>query len=158
MHEAARQSEPDLKLLAAFEATEYRVETPSGPRTVRIGARDEALDRLLDRRRWAIVTAHNPGGRCIDQDANRRAAERLTARIRALEPDVMWPSRNHDPEGRWPDEPGWLFSPVSLADVDGLARGFGQAAVVVGGPDAPACLRVYSGGEPERVPTGTRTS
>lgn len=158
MHDAARQPEPAPKLLAAFEAAEYRVETPSGTRSVRTGAYDETLDRLLGRRPWAIVTAHNPRGRRSDDAANRRAAARLTARIRALAPDVMWPCRNRDPEGRWPDEPGWLFSRGSLSDVDDLAREFDQAAVVVGGPDEQARLRVYSGESPNERPTGMRES
>lgn len=141
MQNLARNTENVDALAAAFAAAEYVVEAESAPIVIRIGNRTPSLDRLLDGRRWAIVTAHNPGG--TRQAARRNdEAERLLAQaLRDLAPPVLLPTCNRDPSGRWPNEPGWLFTPESLAQADRLATRFSQRAIVAGRPGQPAELR-----------------
>jgi hypothetical protein len=129
-------------LAAAFQATTYRVETPEGIFSLRIGTLDPVFDAFLLRHAvaaappagavgWAIVTAHNPGG-LLGEDENRLRQKRLRQRILTA---------------------GWHFLPAcNVADVNWLAGGaefsaagrrrrnksvllaaeFGQLAVVFG--------------------------
>lgn len=133
-------------LAAAFAAAEYVVEAEPAPIVIRIGDCAPPLDRLLNGHDWAIVTAHNAGG--VRRPANRNdAAHRLlTQALGKLAPRFLVPACNRDPRGRWPDEPGWLFTPESLGQADRLARRFEQQAIVVGRPGQPAELRWYDGG------------
>lgn len=133
-------------LAAAFAAAEYVIRVDPAPIVIRIGECTPALDRLLDGRHWAVVTAHNPGGMRRSASRNDAAQRLLTRDLRELAPDVLLAACNRDPHGRWPDEPGWLFTPESAAQADALATRFGQRAIVVGQPGHPAELRWYGNG------------
>lgn len=130
-------------LVAAFKAAEYVVDGPGATIVIRVGEPTTALDRLLDDRPWAVITAHNPDGRPRAAEANAAAERSLGERLRKLRPAVLLPGCNRDPSGLWPDEPAWLFTPRSLRQVDALARRFDQRAVVAGRPGSPAELRIY---------------
>lgn len=133
-------------LIAAFTAAEYLVETEAGPIAFRLGRTTPALDRVLHGRRWAVITAHNPDGRLQSRRHNAAAHGRLRQALERLAPATCVPACNRDPAGDWPDEPGWLFTPAEITEVDRLARRFGQRATVAGGAGRPAELRVYGAG------------
>lgn len=130
-------------LAMAFAATDYLVRAEPEPITIRVGVASRALDRVLDGRCWAIITAHNPDGVRRSDRRNAEAHKRLERDLHAIAPAIVLPARNRDPAGQWPDEPGWLFTPESFAQADGLARRFGQRALVTGKPGQPAELRMY---------------
>jgi len=130
-------------LIAAFAAAEYVVDAGPEPIFVRPGRATPALDRLLDGRQWAIITAHNPDGRMQSGRHNAAAHRRLEQYLHRLAPAARLPACNRDPAGDWPDEPGWLLTPNDIAQADRAARRFGQRAIVTGGAGRRAALRVY---------------
>lgn len=150
-----RASNPPEDLLQAFAGTDYRVAVGRRAFVVRVSRRHPGLDRALARRRWTIVTAHNPGGKADDEPANARRARRLAARADAMG-WPRYPAVNRDPRGDWPDEPGLLIAGAGSEAIDELAHAFGQAAVVTGEPDRAAQLRLYGPGWPEPLPTWAR--
>lgn len=125
---------PAHELTEAFSKARYVVCGPNGHCTLQIGGRlPDALclwaDGLLRHRRAWIITPCNPGGvRCRDAD-NRRALARLDALLTPCSRTRL-PTISQDPDGAWPDEPGWLIGDLDEATVHDLARRFGQAAVV----------------------------
>src|SRR6476646_10150328 len=122
----------DEALFAAFREAEYHVELP--PHLVlRIDALHPQLDAGLERRairRWAYVTAYNPGGDRADGGVNLAAdAEfRTELRARGLEHAHAW-SQARDGSRR--EEGAFIFDLKERAAVELGAR-FGQKAVVVG--------------------------
>ncbi|MBS3743386.1 MAG: DUF3293 domain-containing protein [Wenzhouxiangellaceae bacterium] len=146
MQNLANAPEPSDPLIAAFAAAEYRVDTGATSLTVELGSPSPALDRLLDGRPWAIITAHNPDGRLQSKARNAAAHLQLDQCLGRVKAAVCLPACNRDRSGKWPDEPGWLFTPNSMADADRLARRFGQRAIVTGGDGQRAELRVYDTG------------
>jgi hypothetical protein len=140
---------PSQPPLDAYRRAVYRVDAPAGSFDLRIGERSERLDALLVEhgvRVWGLVTAVNPGSvRRTDED-NRARTARLCARIEEL--GRRWlPTRGLDPDGAWPDEPGFLVLGADARETVALGRAFEQAAVVVGGAGGPAELRVVAPGE-----------
>ncbi len=127
---------------AAYRATEYRVADGAQRFSIRVGERCAPLDALLDTHgaeEWAYVTAYNPGGRPAAADANAAAQQRLEAELRATAHPVLRGEGTGD-DGRWPPEPSLLVLGLPRADAIGLARRFGQVAIVAGRRGAPADL------------------
>lgn len=155
MQRLAKFPEAVSDLAAAFANAEYVVDIGPATVVVRIGELAPALERATGERPWAIVTAHNPGGVRQPADRNASAHRRLRRHLRELAPGLLLPACNRDPAGRWPDEPGWLFTPESIDQADRLARRFGQCAIVAGRPGQPAGLRMY-GNWPGRLPESAR--
>jgi len=146
MHNLADAQHRLDALIAAFAAAHYLVYTDKTPVRLHLGRPTQALDRLLDGRQWALITAHNPDGRQQSSARNRVAHARLGQSLDRIGPAVRVPTCNRDPDGQWPDEPGWLFTPDSMACADRLARRFGQRAIVTGGSGKASQLRVYGAG------------
>jgi hypothetical protein len=136
-------------LAAAFQATSYRVETPEGIFSLRIGTPDPAFDAFLLRQAvaasppagvdqragdaavgWSIVTAHNPGGQ-LGEDENRLRQDRLRQRILAAGWHFL-PACNVADLNTWPVEPSFLLWPAEEEQIRSLAADFGQLAVVFG--------------------------
>ena len=130
-------------LIAAFAAAEYLVDVGPRPIALRLSRQTPALDRILGGRTWAIVTAHNPDGHPQTHRRNAAAHATLEACLDRIAPAMRLPACNRDPKGRWPDEPGWLFTPEDVTQADRLARRFGQRAIVTGGAGQRAELRIY---------------
>lgn len=116
-------------LLHAFLNTDYEVWVGGRWRRMRIGARPTLPAHASPGSEWCIITAFNPDARPHDRAANLRASARLRL---ALAGRALLRSRNRDPSGEWPDEPGWLFGRCRDDEVHALARRFGQRAVVCG--------------------------
>ncbi len=122
--------------------TAYRVADGAQRFSIRVGERCAPIDALLDAHdaeEWAYVTAHNPGGRRADADANEAAQQRLEAALRASARPVLHGEGVGD-DGGWPPEPSLLVLGLTRADAVALARRFGQEAIVAGRRGAPAEL------------------
>jgi len=143
MQNLARTPDRIDALVAAFTAAEYAVDGPDNTIVIRVGEATPVLDQLLNDSPWAVITAHNPDGRLCAAGTNATAQRSLEESLRELQPAVLLSVSNRDPEGRWPDEPAWLFTLQSLSQADRLARRFGQRAILSGLPGAPAQLRMY---------------
>lgn len=101
---------------------------------IRVGKKTPALDDVLRRsgkRRWAFLTACNPGARELSAAENR-------ARTRALESDLRrsgflafrgWSGAD---AGDWPEEASFLVVGIGRREADRLRRRFGQDAFVTG--------------------------
>lgn len=139
-------SQPPPETIAAYEATDYRVETSDGVVTVRIGERvPERLWRGINGvrpERWAIVTAFNPFSRLQTDEENQRHHEDLERRVAAA--GYLWlHATGADPRGEWPAEKSVAILNPSNEELDDLMRAFGQNAVVVAERDRAACLRFH---------------
>lgn len=126
----------------AYRRTTYRVFAGDSPIDIRIGSAPPALARLLENggaTTWAFVTAWNPRSNALPPDENQ-------ARQRALIELVGrhgWPALpglgiGHDET--WQPEESLLILGISRQEALGLARRFGQAAIVFGERGGPAEL------------------
>ena len=107
-----------------------------------VGRRCPALDaRFAQPRRYALVTACNPGGELTSESANRLAAETLDAEL-ARTGRVVVPALNSAPDGSWP-EPSRLVLDLPLPQLDALASRFGQAGVLAWERGRAVRLRLY---------------
>jgi len=127
-------ADSNLSLVAAYRATAYWVETPSGSLCVRVEGRHHELDAVLRSAgvaEWAIVTAWNPRSRRLADEENRARQERLIAEIRALG-FACWPVQNVADGGEWPAEASVLVLGIGRDAAMELARRYEQHAIVVG--------------------------
>jgi len=131
------------EMVAAYEATDYRVETPDGVVTVRIG--ESAPERLwrdfndVRPERRAIVTAFNPCSRMQTEEENHRRHEDLERRVDAA--GYLWlPATGADPQGKWPAEKSLAILNPSNDRLDDPMRCFGQNAAVVAERDKVAFI------------------
>jgi hypothetical protein len=101
---------------------------------IRVGKKTPALDDVLQRsgkRRWAFLTACNPGARRLSAAENR-------ARTRALESDLRnrrffyFLGRSGADAGDWTEEASFLVIGIARREADRLRRRFGQDAFVTG--------------------------
>jgi len=116
--------DPDPALERLYLRALYRVETPAGARSFRIGDPVEDLDGTP----FAMITAFNPGGAERPPAENRTANQRLR---RALE-DVgctLLDGLSHDDAGMH-REPQFAAFGLARATALEIARAFGQAAIV----------------------------
>ena len=70
MKDRARELDPAL--VAAYKATWFVVELPSGPVTFQVGGHPEGTLTGLQGRSLAVLTAHNPGMERPGQPAIKR--------------------------------------------------------------------------------------
>lgn len=130
------------RLERIYRRARYRVELADGAIDLGIGERSPALDRHLESvgaSSWAIVTACNPGSVALGEEENRRRTAELARRLA----DAGWstrPAAGLDPDGRWPDEPGYFVEDAPAGGVRALAGELGQAAIVTGRRGGPAEL------------------
>ena len=126
----------DEALAKAFRATTYRVMWGEARFDVRIGCRHSDLDGALAEngaKRWAIVTAWNPGSVVRPAEENANALIRLEARAKDLGL-VLYPASNHADadQAAWPVEHGLFLCDATREVASALASEFGQLACVVG--------------------------
>jgi hypothetical protein len=78
--------------------------------------------------RWCFLTARNPMSERLDELTNRRRDEALEGAVKAT--SLRWlPASGRAPEGGW-HEPGRILLGCSRDQALGLARSFGQRAIV----------------------------
>lgn len=136
------------QLLAAWQRTEYRVQTGEGSLVLHIGEASTALRELLRREGVACaayITADNPGSRTVPDWENRPARQRLKARLRAG--GWRWlPGLGVDPDGDHPGEHSLLVLGITTADAIAIGREFGQDAILLVAEDAVPRLALCSEG------------
>ncbi len=130
------------ELIAAYTATRYEAQTPTGLISLRIGEKNPALAELLSHAALdtaAYVTAWNPGSVAQSDEDNASAHIRLVSEI---EPRACpyYTGYGRDPSGVWPAERSLLILGLSAEEACDLGRRFGQAAIVVS--DATAIPRL----------------
>lgn len=122
----------------AYRRTEYRVRLSPAPDLVLRVNRHQPDDDLRLRQEcgvhshWALITPCNPHSQPLDEAANTRRLEELAAMLRE-QGLARWPSCNRHPQGRWPDEPGYLLCDPPPGLAEALGRRFSQNAIVTGG-------------------------
>ena len=120
-------------LVAAFEATSYRVETDQGTFDLRIGIKHPAFDEYLRQRkvsRWGLITACNPKAVRCDAD-NQERQILLHERLKLLGRMVL-DANNVADDGVWPDEKSVLVLQPREVEMRRLASEFSQLAYVWG--------------------------
>lgn len=131
---------------AAYRATEYRVPLPAlDDLVLRVDRQDATADRKLRdlcgvRTHWAVLTPCNPVSQMLDDATNARRLRECEAALaqRGLRYCL---ARNHDPQGEWPDEPGFLLCDPPAGAAEELGREFGQNAILLGTlSEAPGLL------------------
>lgn len=123
-----------VHLKEAFEDAIYRVYAPRGPVDLRVGDAGAArrlwaqLPRTAGGEAW-IITPCNPTGRRVAPWINARRRRELA---RMLERRVLphYPAVNLDPDGDWPDEPGFCVWNLDPREAASLGRHFNQAALL----------------------------
>jgi hypothetical protein len=126
----------DPETLAAYAATDYRVDWPSGAFVLKIGQRSRELARLYDEagvETAAYLSAWNPESRIVPPEANAQAEAALDAQLSSLTTAPGWGA---DPTGAWPPERSTLALGLSLEEARRLAKAFRQNGFVWCGPDA----------------------
>lgn len=120
----------------AYLATDYRVSTPTGPITLRIGEACPTMAAALRDGGWAtavFVTAWNPGGEAAEARANAAAQAQLRDELRAAGWS-FWEgegaAREPERHGEWPAEPSVLVLGMLRVAGRALAQAYGQDAVV----------------------------
>lgn len=120
-----------MSLDRAYRNALYRLDTVP-PQLVRIGQAQPELARLHQRyqcRDSLIISACNPRSRRLRPASNTRRTRALERLLGVL--GYHWlPTVGLDPLGCWPDEPGFWIPGMPLARGLGLARRFGQNAIV----------------------------
>jgi len=126
------------RLLEAYRAARYEVDTGDQRLVLRVDQPSAALARLHQRYAVncsAFITACNPGSRICSPAENHRAGHALIRQVEQR--NLAWlPAAGVDPAGRWPEEPGLLILGLGPSGALPLARQFGQAAIIVNTADA----------------------
>ncbi|PYG01333.1 uncharacterized protein DUF3293 [Thioalkalivibrio sp. ALE21] len=130
------------RLEQVYAAAHYRVQLPPGPTgslhtaattlDLRIGEPHAELARQLSARghaRITLITAHNPFSRPSGATENARRQEQLRATITSAGRPA-WPATSGDPDGEWPEEPGFGIPDLPPAIRDHWLEKFEQNAVV----------------------------
>jgi hypothetical protein len=118
-------------LAAAYRKAEYVV-FGEPELVLRIGEPSPELDRLLEAQgagTAAFVTAANPGGEVMSEEANRAAMAALRASplVAACQ---CYAGEGRDPQRKWVPEPSVLVLGISRAEAQTLGRAFAQNAIV----------------------------
>lgn len=128
----------DPETLKAYEATQYRVDWPSGGFVLQIGRRSRELARLYEETgvtSAAYLSAWNPFSQLVPPEANAAAEAALEAALAGVAP-ILAPGWGADPSGAWPPERSTLALGLSLDEARRLARAFRQNGFVWCGADA----------------------
>jgi hypothetical protein len=98
---------------------------------------------------FAVITAYNPVGHPVEDDANQRRDRALAERLAALGVVVI-PVDGRSPDGRHV-EPGYGV-PLPPHEACGLAREFGQTAIFWWNGEAFWLVEARKGGRCVRLP------
>jgi len=132
-----------LELEPAYRRAIYRVRFGERDVDLRVGAPSPALDAELaarGARRWAWLTAVNPGSERLPDAENSRRLAALDAEL-ALRGWTALPGEALDADGSWPPEPSRLLLDPDESAVAALAARWGQIAWLGGARGGPAELR-----------------
>jgi len=128
-------------LEAAYRASTYFVDGPTGRFALRIGQASAEVDALAAAHRvntWTYITAHNPGSHKAPMERNEKQQRDLEKTVEESYYPIY--SGEGKGDGDWPTEPSLLVLGVSETDAAAMAHRFGQAAVLFGERGGPAQL------------------
>lgn len=134
---------------ASFWAQRYDVLTPNGAVPLSVGEdAPVGLDMGVPWTRLAILTAFDPLGRRLDDEANHARHRLLETQVkrsghRFLPARVRDPNLNPNPHGAWPLEQGLAVVDPTDEQLDDWMLGFGQPVVVVADRQAGVELREH---------------
>jgi hypothetical protein len=121
--------------LAAYRRAFYRADAGAGRvLEIRVGRRAPSLDDILaenGKRRWAFLTACNPGARRLSARENRGRTNELRLSLRRSG-FLFFAGRGGSDAGDWTEEASFLVIGIARRDADRLRRRFGQDAIVTG--------------------------
>ena len=113
----------------AYLNTLYRAIVSGEPVDIRIGKHHDRLDRLLEGRPWAFISACNPGSVLSEDNAVRQA--RLIGMLDSLG-YPHHPGTGIPLEGGWPPEMSLIVTGIGENEAIDIGRKFGQNAIVCG--------------------------
>jgi hypothetical protein len=126
------------ELDAVYRATSYQVFLPGGHADLRIDQPNAVLRAWLEKAGYssfAIITAHNPGGRAVAAATNAERQSQLECAL--LEGNYEpYAGENVPDDAGVSSEESCFIPDITLADACALAGDFGQNALVCGGIDA----------------------
>lgn len=135
--ENTRPSSVASNLIAAYNATQYRVITDS-PFNLKIGERSRQLAELYQKYNCAssaIITAWNPQSVAASKGYNLAAQLKLETELSARSVPFIT-AFGEDPKMEWPGEESFLVLNLNLDTAKELGIEFQQNAVVWSGQDA----------------------
>jgi hypothetical protein len=127
------------ELRASYTRAVYRVDSASGPMTLRVGDPCPELDRWLEFRQapcFAFLSAANPGSTPLSAVENRLRHRKLLQRLCEIGFATVAGESYDAATGGW-REASLLVVAISRPEAISLARDFGQLALLwgeVGGP------------------------
>lgn len=134
------------ELARAYAAAEYGAALDGRTFELRVGAVASGLEAPWPAPCYAFITAWNPASSPRPAAPNEEADARLRARLDPLSVPRV-PAWARAPDGRW-REPGWLLAGVAPAQLDLLARAFGQAGTLYWACGEPVRLRMLMAAPP----------
>ncbi|MEO8195683.1 MAG: DUF3293 domain-containing protein [Thermoanaerobaculia bacterium] len=139
------------ELLAAYARAVYRVDAAPEPIFLRVGEASPELERWLaarGARRFAFLSAANPGSVALADDENRRRHQRLLARLQGCGLPAI-AGESYEAAGLGWREASLLVVGLERAAAIALARELGQVALLVGEAGGPVEL-VLTSAAPEK--------
>lgn len=137
-----QQMKPNPELLAAYTATSYFADIPSGRVALRIGEPALELNDILIEHEvgsWAFITACNPMSKKAPEAANKKHLVELEDLLKDREL-IYFPGEGIGDARAWPCEASFLILGINLDEGIDIARTFGQHAIVFGRFNKPAQL------------------
>jgi len=136
-------------LAAAFAKAHYRVPELGPAGVVHVGVVAQALEQAMPAHGYGFITAWNPDSEPSSRIDNDRADGALVAELDALRTRRLRAFASDARGGHRED--GWLVMDLPLAQLDRLARRFGQDGVLAWQAGAAVRLRLYHGAPGSRV-------
>ena len=141
--DALGMPDPDdvATLATAFAMALYRVPELGAAGRVHVGVAALALEQAMPAQAYGFITAWNPDPRSTSRLGNDRADAALGAELDALRVRHLRAFASDARGGHRED--GWLVLDLPLAEVDRLARRFGQDGVLAWRAGEAVRLRLY---------------
>lgn len=132
------------RLNTEYQATVYSATTPDGILLIRPGRRNYLLDNVLTAfraKRWAFITAYNPGSIPMSDAINNEAHTELCRLL--MRKGLVFFEGQGTSEG-WPSEKSVLVLGIGRDKAKKIGRKFTQNSIVVGkkGDAAKLCWLV----------------
>lgn len=128
------------ELVHAYVAADYSASVEGTNFMLRVGMAASGLESAWPASRYAFITAWNPASAPQPEPANQAADVQLRAHLDRLGVARI-PASAQAADGGW-HEPGWLLADLPTAELDALARRFGQAGTLCWTRGEPVRLRM----------------
>lgn len=129
----------------AYTAAEYLVLLEDSTLRFAVGQYDAESERKLVAatgvsREWFLITPCNPRSELAREELNLFYFNELRYQLEVRSGE-WYKALNHDPKGKWPDEPGFLVVDANRSWIVDLGRRFYQNALITAKlGDAPRLL------------------